>query len=266
AIRRLPRSTLFPYTTLFRSVDFRKLNAVTKKDSYALPRIDDILDSLGGKRFFSTLDLASGYWQIPILEEHKEKTAFRTRSGMYEFNVRPFDLTNVLATFRRDRKLVLRGWNGEICLVYIDDIVVFSDSFEQHLQDLQKVFNKLRDAGMYVKVTKCNFCCKELEFLGHVISKEGIKPNPRIVKSILEAKVPENTKEIEKFLGLTGYYRRFIKDYANICKPLSDRLKKGTKFVPSPEVDNAVAILKEKLSKSAHFSLSRRQQAVYPLH
>lgn len=228
-------------------VDFRKLNEVTKKDAYALPRIDDILDSLGGKRYFSTLDLASGYWQIPILEEHKEKTAFRTRSGLYEFNVMPFGLTNAPATFQRDMDLVLSGLNWELCLVYMDDVIVFSETFERHLEDLQKVFDRIRTAEMFIKVTKCNFCCKELEFLGHIVSEDGIRPNPKITKSIQDATVPDNVEEVQKFLGLTGYYRRFVKDYAKICEPLSSRLKKGAKFGPNPEVDHAVSILKEKL-------------------
>ena len=234
--------------TLRFCVDFRKLNEITKKDSYTLPRIDEILDSLGGMKYFSTLDLASGYWQIPILEQHREKTAFRTRSGMYEFNVVPFGLTNAPATFQRDMDLVLSGLNWEICLVYMDDIIIFSENFDKHLEDLQKVFDRIRSAEMLIKVTKCSFCRKEIEFLGHIISAEGVRPNPKIVKSIQDAKVPQDVEEVQKFLGLTGYYRRFVNNYAKIAQPLSDKLKKGATFAPDPNVDNAVATLKEKLT------------------
>src|SRR5690606_32493550 len=172
---------------------------------------------------------------------------FRTRSGLYEFNVMPFGLTNAPATFQRDMDLVLSGLNWELCLVYMDDVIVFSETFERHLEDLQKDFDRIRTAEMFIKVTKCNFCCKELEFLGHIVSEDGIRPNPKITKSIQDATVPDNVEEVQKFLGLTGYYHRFVKDYAKICEPLSSRLKKGAKFGPNPEVDHAVSILKEKL-------------------
>ena len=139
-------------------VDYRKLNSLTKRDVYPLPRIDDTLDALGTAKYFSTLDLASGYWQVAMDPQDKEKTAFTTKYGLFEFNVMPFGLTNAPATFQRLMDLVLSGLTWSVCLVYLDDVIIFSTTFEDHLAHLQQVFERLGQAGLTLKASKCHFC------------------------------------------------------------------------------------------------------------
>ena len=161
--------------TLRFCVDYRKLNAVTKKDTYPLPRIDDMLDSLGEAKFFSTMDLASGYWQIPLDNDSKEKTAFVTKQGLYQFQVMPFGLTNAPAIFQRTMDVVLAGIKWQYAMVYIDDIIVYSKTFGEHIRHLEDVFGRLAAANLTLKLSKCNFLCEEVQFLGHVISAAGVR-------------------------------------------------------------------------------------------
>jgi hypothetical protein len=210
-------------------IDYRKLNAVTKKDIFPIPRVDDILDRLDGMKYFTKLDLISGYYQIEMDEESKEKTAFITEEGSFEYNVMPFGLTNAPATFQRLMTLVLVGLNWKICLVYIDDILIFSATFEQHLKDIQQVFDRLHDANLKLKLSKCEFAFSSTIYLGHTISSNGVSTDPDQVAAIARW-TPERVTDIldiRKFLGLTGYYRRFIQDYSRIAAPLTDCLKKG---------------------------------------
>ena len=151
------------------------MNAVTRKDSYPLPRIDDTLDALFGMKYFSTLDLASGYWQVELTEKDKEKTAFITREGLFEFNVMPFGLTSAPATFQRLMDLVLAGLKWHNCLVYLDDIIIFSVTFEQHQKDLESVFKRLKEHNLSLKTDKCRFCHKEIKFLGHIVTLDVSK-------------------------------------------------------------------------------------------
>ena len=151
---------------------------MTHQDAYPLPRIDATLESLAGSTLFTTLDLASGYWQVEIEEDNKEKTAFSTEKGHFEFKVMPFGLTNAPATFQRLMECILAGLTGEQCLIYIDDIIVFSASFPEHLERLTNVFLKLQDAGLKLKTEKCKFVQKAVKYLGHVVSAEGICPDP----------------------------------------------------------------------------------------
>ena len=201
-------------------IDYRKLNAVTCRDAYPLPRIDSTLDSLAGATYFTTLDLASGYWQVAVEEQDKEKTAFSTPDGHFEFNVMPFGLTNAPATFQRLMECVLAGLVGEQCLIYLDDIIVFSSTFKEHVLRLSGVFQALNNAGLQLKPSKCHFALKEVRYLGHVVSQAGIRPDDDKVKAVSTYPVPRTTKELKRFLGLTNYYRRFIKDYAHIAEPL----------------------------------------------
>ena len=172
-------------------VDYRELNKVTKKVAYPLPRIDDTLDSLAPARWFTTLDLTSGYWQIPIRAEDREKTAFVTNSQVHprhlEFNVLPFGLTNAPATFQCYMDHVLRGLIGKSALVYMDDILIYSRTFEDHLRDIQLVFDRLRQANMVAKIGKCHFCCRSVHYLGHVVSAEGIQPDPAKIQAVRDA-------------------------------------------------------------------------------
>ena len=209
-------------------VDYRKLNALTIRDAYPIPRIDDTLDSLQEATFISTLDLRTGYWQVEMDEKSREKTAFITHKGLFEFNVMPYGLMNAPATFQRLMDIVLAGLKWQCCLVYIDDIVVYSPSFEQHLKDLKKVFEALRAANLTVKASKCHFCRRETKYLGHIITQNGIKPDSDLVKSVINFPQPKKIKDVQSFLGLTGYYRRFIKNYARIAEPLIKQLRYST--------------------------------------
>ncbi|CAF1350808.1 unnamed protein product [Rotaria sp. Silwood1] len=215
--------------TLRFCVDYRKLNANTIHTAYPMPQVDDTLDSLREAKFIFTLDLRSGYWQVEIDSESRNKTAFITHRGLYEFLVMPFGLSNAPATFQRLMDLILAGIKWQSCLVYIDDIVVFSSTFEQHLKDLSSVFDRLKTAGLTLKASKCDFCRKELKYLGHIITPDGIKPDPGLIDSVKRFPQPTRLKDIQSFLGLTGYYRKFIKDYAKISEPLLAKIRSHQK-------------------------------------
>ena len=186
-------------------IDYRRLNAVTKPDLYPLPRIDDLLDQLGRSHFFSTLDLAAGYWQIRVHPNSIEKTAF------------------------------------------IDDILVFSRTLTEHLQHLRLVIERLQKAGLKLKPAKCHFVCKEVEYLGHFITPDGLKPNPRLVTAVKEFPVPRNAREVRQFLGLSSYYRRFIPLFAKIARPLHELTRNGAEFVWNRECQAAFDTLAGKL-------------------
>ncbi|CAJ0630411.1 5188_t:CDS:2, partial [Entrophospora sp. SA101] len=160
-------------------VDYRKLNAYTEQDKYPLPLIADIFDSLEGSKYFSSLDLASGYWQMEVAEEDKKKTAFISKHGLYEFNRMPFGLTNAPASFQRLMNKVLSKEIGRFVVVYLDDINIYSKSFEEHLEHLEIVFSRLRRAGLKLGKDKCSFAKTQLEFLGHIVGRDGLQPDPK---------------------------------------------------------------------------------------
>ena len=238
--------------TLRFCVDYRKLNALTIRDAYPIPRIDGTLDSLQEATFFSTLDLRTGYWQVEMDEKSSEKTDFITHKGLYEFKVMPYGLTNAPATFQRLMDIVLAGLKWQCCLVYIDDVIIYSPSFEQHLKELKKVFEALHAANLTLKASKCHFCRRETKYLGHIITPKGVKPDPTLVKSVIDFPLPTRIKDVQSFLGLTGYYRRFIKNYARIAEPLIKQLRHSSTgnhhLQWSPEYTTAFESLKEKLT------------------
>ena len=230
-------------------VDYRKLNSVTHRDAYPLPRIDSTLDSLAGATLFTTLDLASGYWQVEMEPTDKQKTAFSTTKGHFEFNVMPFGLTNAPPTFQRLMECVLAGLSGAHCLVYLDDIIVFSTTFEEHLQRLVSVFDRLRAAGLKLKPKKCHFAKQQITYLGHVISSNGVEPDGKKLAAVTTYPTPSSNHEVKRFLGLSNYYRRFIPHYAQIAEPLNRLLRKTSKsFNWTPECDTAFNTLKAKLT------------------
>ena len=225
-------------------VDFRKLNAITERDSFPLPRIDDTFDCLGGAKFFSTLDLASGYWQIEMDPVDKQKTAFSTPCGHYEFNRKPFGLSNAPATFQRLMQLVLQDLTWEQALPYLDDVTVLSGSFDAQLVQLRQVFERFCSAGLTLKPTKCHFCKPNVHFLGHIVSGEGLAADPAKVAAVRDFPAPSNVTELKGFLGLSSYYRRFIHDDSTIAAPLN-RLQERAKRWSWTE-DCATAFLKLK--------------------
>jgi len=201
-------------------VDFRKLNAITKKDSYPIPRIDDMLDRLAGNTWFSPLDLKSGYWQVRIRPEDREKTAFSIGKGLWQFTVMPFDLCNAPATFERLMEEVLQQLINKICLVYLDDVIIFSENFEDMLERLVQVFQRLRSANLKLNPKKCSFLRKEIKYLGHVISEKGVSTDEGKISSVRDWPVPCTKKQVRSFLGFCSYYRRFVKNFSLIAKSL----------------------------------------------
>ena len=199
-------------------IDYRKLNSITHRDAYPLPRIDSTLDTLSGLKYFTTLDLASGYWQVEINESDKEKTAFSTRQGHFEFNVMPFELTNAPATFQRLMECILAGLNMEQCLIYyIDDIIIFGSSVDEHLQRLDNVLSRIRAAGLKLQTKKCCFVQEQVHYLGHIVSANGIQPDKSKIQAVSAYPVPQDTKQLRQFLGLTNYYCRFVENYSKIA-------------------------------------------------
>ena len=230
-------------------IDYRKLNEATHHDAYPLPRVDATPDSLAGSIFFTTLDLASGYWQVELEPRDKEKTAFSTSKGHFEFNVMPFGLTNAPATFQRLMECTLAGLVGDQCLIYLDDVIIFSSTFNDHLRRLASVFDRLRAAGLKLKASKCHFIQEQVTYLGHIISSEGIKPDNAKLTAVTTYPTPQNTKEVKQFMDISNYYRCFIPAYAHIAEPLHRLLRKSPKtFQWTEQCEASFNTLKSKLT------------------
>ena len=236
-------------TTRF-CVDYRRLNNSTKKDAFPLPRIDDSLNSLSGQSWFSTLDLASGYWQVRLSEDAKPKTAFATHSGLFQFAVMPFGLCNAPATFERLMSQVMRGLHWKRCLVYIDDILVFGHDFESALQSLELVLIRVAEYGLQLKSTKCNLFRSSVPFLGHIVGRAGLECDPSKVSAVANWIPPSTIKGVREFLGFTGYYRRFVPDYSTVAQPLVRLLGKDCKFKWTDACQDAFVALRALLIKA----------------
>lgn len=233
-------------------IDYRKINKLgVGVNMYPLPLIEDVLSCLGGAKYFTILDLFSAFWQVPLKEEDKQKSAFITGDGLYEFNVLPFGLKSASATFQFLADKLLGPLKWKEAIIYLDDIIIFSNTFEQHLDRLRRVLNKIRDAGLKLKISKCQFAYKTLKILGHIISEEGIAVNPEKIKAISEYPSPNSVKKIQMFLGACNFFRKFIKNYSMIARPLYEMTKTDkTKFEWGVEQEKAFILLKEKLTSS----------------
>ena len=230
-------------------IDYRGLNKITIKNRYPLPRVDEMLDRLHGATVFSKIDLVSGYFQVRISEEDIPKTAFRTRYGHYEFTVMPFGLCNAPATFQRMMNDILREHLDTFVIVYLDDILIYSKSKEEHAQHLKTVLSLLRQHKLYAKASKCEFGMPETEFLGHIVSQAGIATDPKKIKAVAEWPKPQNVTELRSFIGLANYYRRFVEKFSHIAAPLTSLMgaDKWTDTSWGEEQDRAFQALKDAL-------------------
>ena len=219
-------------------VDYRRLNEATIRDAYPLPRMDDHIDSLGEASVFTTLDCNSGYWQIPIREEDRDKTAFTSHAGTFRFLRMPFGLTNAPATFQRTIDLILSRFRWQTCLVYLDDIIIFSKNKVDHLRHVEQVLSVMRDAGLTLKLPKCTFFTDTVKYLGHIIRPGRLEIDRARVAGLSEALPPRTKTELRSFLGVCNVYRRFVPKFAKVASPLSDMLKKGTPD-PFSELDSS---------------------------
>jgi hypothetical protein len=231
-------------------IDYRKLNAVTKPDAYPVPRIADMLDALGHSAFFSTLDLASGFWQVEVAAKDREKTAFTTPFGIYEFLVMPFGLINAPATFQRVMDRVFHEVAWKFVLVYVDDIIIYSKTREEHENHLRVVFTLLRNAGLKINLEKCDFFRTRLAFLGHIITVEGITPDPAKIEKVKSYPVPRDKTNVRAFLGLASYYRRFVREFSTVAKPLHNLTKRDVAFEWKNEHQSAFDVLKGRLTSA----------------
>ena len=241
-------------------IDFRQLNRITVFDAEPLPSVDELFAGLSGSRFFSKIDLSKGYWQIALSDDAKEKTAFRTSSGLYHFRVMPFGLVNAPATFSRVMRTLLRGMSN--VTNYLDDILVHTYSWDDHLVALSELFRRLRAAGLTARPSKCQLGCTRIEFLGHVVEEGKIRPMTDKVEKVRNAPKPETKKQLRSFLGLAGYYRRFIPNFASKASPLTDKTKgkEPNRIQWSEKEEEAFRTLKESLSEAPILCLPDVQQ------
>ena len=240
-------------------VDYRKLNLITERDVYPLPHIDDIIDRLAGSRYFSTLDLKSGYWQVPLAEEDKCKTAFVTADGLFEFNVLPFGLSNAPATFQRTINAILGSLRWDMALVYLDDIIIHSTSFHSHLRHLNLVLTALKQANVKLNLPKCAFVRKELDYLGFRITQNGIKPTTRNVRKTLDFPRPSSAGQAYSFVQMAQFYRRFIPSFATLAAPLTKFRVKSTPFHWDDHCERAFQTIKASLGRYPLLSFPHRQ-------
>src|SRR5688572_30227604 len=238
-------------------IDYRQLNDRTKKDSYPLPRIDECLDALAGGSWFSTLDLRSGYHQVAMDAKDADKTAFVTRRGIFRWKVMPFGLCNAPATFQRLMDIVLSGLNFEICLVYLDDVIIFGKTPEQHLDRLEQVFQRLRGANLKLKPSKCQLLRRNVCFLGHIVTPDGVAMDPSKITDVVEWPVPQRLRDVRAFLGLCSYYRRFVKDFSTVAAPLFALTKKGRAFTWDEACQDTFDCLKAALTSAPILALPK---------
>jgi len=236
-------------------VDYRRLNAYTIKNKFPLPIIEELFEELLGAKWYTTLDLRSGFHQILVSPDDQYKTAFQTHFGHFEYKVMPYGLTRAPATFQAIMNHILAPLLRKCVVVFIDDILIYSKTYKEHLQHVQLVFDLLRQHQFKVRLSKCSFAKNQLNYLGHVLSDQGVSTDPSKISDVKNWPTPTNVKELRSFLGLTGYYRRFVRNFGMIAKPLTELLKKGNMFVWTPITDQAFQQLKAALISSLVLAL-----------
>jgi hypothetical protein len=229
-------------------IDYRAINNITIRCRHPIPRLDDMLDELSGSIMFSKVDLHSGDHEICMQLGDEWKTTFKTKFGLYEWLVRPFRLTNAPSTFMRLMNEVLCAFIGRFVVVYFDDILIYSKSLEDHLDHLRVVFNTLRDACLYGNLEKCTFCTNRVAFPGYVVTEQGIEVDPAKIEAIENWPQPKTVTQVRSFLGLAGFYRRFVNDFGSIAAPLNELTNKDVPFVWGDAQQEAFIILKDKLT------------------
>jgi hypothetical protein len=230
------------------SIDYRALNEVTVKNKYPLPRIEDLFDQLRGASVFSKIDLRSGYHQLRIRPSNIPKITFITKYGLYEFTVMSFGLTNAPAYFMYLMNSVFMDYLNKFLVVFIDDILVYSQNEKEHEEQMRKVLQRLWDCQLYAKLSKCEFWISEVLFLGHIINRDGLAVDPKKVAAILDWKTPKDVRGIKSFIGMAGYYRRFIEGFSKIARPMTALLAKKVEFKWTPACQKSFETLKEKLT------------------
>ncbi|GJQ89777.1 reverse transcriptase domain-containing protein [Tanacetum coccineum] len=238
-------------------IDYRELNKLTVKNRYPLPRIDDLFDQLQGSSVYSKIDLRSGYHQLRVREEDIPKTAFRTRYGHYEFQVMPFGLTNAPAVFMDLMNRVCKPYLDKFVIVFIDDILIYSKNKEEHEEHLKLILELLKKEELYAKFSKCEFWIPKVQFLGHVIDSKGIHVDPAKIESVKDWASPKSATEIRQFLGLAGYYRRFIEGFSKIAKPMTKLTQKNVKFDWGEKEEAAFQLIKQKLCSAPILALPK---------
>ena len=229
--------------------DYRDLNKVTKKDTYPLPNIKDCIENMEGTNYWSTMDAASAYWAVNVKESDREKTAFSIPNGKYEFKVMPFGLCNAGATYQRLIDICLSGLPSDRIIAYLDDIVIFSKTYEEHLSDIEKVFARLRTSNVSLRAEKCSFGCSQIEFLGYHLSTEGIKPRNELIDAIVNFSQPKTKKEVKRFLGTVGFYRNFIHHFSEISEPLRNLTNDNSNFQWNLNCEKSFTALKQCISQ-----------------
>ena len=228
-------------------VDYRRLNAITVKDAFPLPRINDCLDAVAGAKLFTSLDLTSSFHQVPIKEEDIPKTAFCTKYGLYEYLTMPMGMSNSPAVLQRLMGLVLNQLQWHSCLIYLDDVLIYGSDFQEHMQRLNEVLSRIRDAGLKLKAEKCQLLRPSVNFLGHTISAKGVLPNPENLAKIKQWPVPTTPTQVRQILGLGSYYRRFLQGYSDLVRPLTLLTHKDTPFIWNEQCQNSFDTLKARL-------------------